>query len=346
MAVRRKPVLSRRRFALWMGLAALGLVGRDTPLSGWLPARLDGTFFQPWRGDFDDWAVWRTRFELMRRLGCEQLVLQWVEYVDGNDSFAASASALDRLFDLAGAHGLTLRIGLPFDNGFWTVAAGDEQQIGAHLETVLSRQTRHLETASYAGHPAFAGWYLPQELDDYTWRQPASLDRLLDYLSAVAAAAAGHGDGLLAVSTFHSAMAAEGAWPDLWSAILDRVALVPLIQDGAGVVSRTPASHTAEPARLTERLRAQAKPFELVVELFKQFDEGDGHPAPPFAARAASFPRVQTQLERAADYGAGRILGFAVDPYMTDRTEGGAALRRAYILAAADPRSGRIKKTV
>lgn len=338
-------MLSRRRFALGVGLAALGIVGRDAPLSGWLPTRLDGTFFQPWRGDFDDWAVWRTRFELMRRLGCEQLVLQWVEYADGNDRFAASASALDRLFDLAGAHGLTLRIGLPFDNGFWATAAAGERQIGAHLETVLSRQKRHLETASYAGHSAFAGWYLPQELDDYTWRQPAVRDRLLNYLSEIAAAAAGRGDRLLAVSTFHSVMATEGAWPDLWSAILERVALVPLIQDGAGVTDRAPASPSAGPARLAESLRAQAKPFELVVELFKQFDDGDGRSALPFTARAASFPRVQTQLERAAGYGAGRILGFAVDPYMTDRTEGGAALRRAYLLAAADPRSERIKRT-
>ena len=343
MTVRGELMLSRRRFTLWLALAAAGLASRDAPVADWLPARLDGSFFQPWRADFDDLAIWPARFDLLQHLGCQQLILQWVDYVDGTDRFAASADTLNRLLDLAAARGLALRIGLPFDNGYWAAAAADEPKMDAHLKAVLTRQTRHIETASYAQHPAFAGWYLPQELDDYTWRRSGFLDRLLDYLSTITAAVAGHDDRLLAVSTFHSAFAASGVWPDLWSAILQRVALVPLIQDGAGVAAPTREGHSAASAQLAERLRADAKPFELIIELFEQLDRDDGRAQQPFTARAASFARVRTQLERAVDLGPGRILGFAVDPYMTDRVAGGKALRRAYLLAALDPRTARVE---
>lgn len=294
----------------------------------WRLARpLDGSFIQPWRDDLLlSNTQWAERVADARRLGCPDLILQWTRH--GAD-YALDGDLLARLLDFVLAAGCRLRVGLPYDPAYWAVLEGhDGRARDAFLATAAEECRRFMDAAPFAGHPAFAGWYVPYELDQASWARPEDVAALVGFLRAVRQAG---GTVPMAVSCFHSRNDPGRTLLDLWRALPQDLGLRPLVQDGVGVFG---LSNYRLLAPLFAHLRASGVPFDVVVELFAQKPTDHLQPG-AFAADAAPFTRLSAQLDLAAASGAEHLVAFALHPYMTGPAPGAGQLLASYERALA-----------
>ena len=102
------------------------------------------------------------------------------------------------------------------------------------------------------------------------------------------------------------------------------------VQDGVGVAG---LRNYEALAPLQQMLLERRAPFDLIVELFEQLPptRPDGS---DFQARTASFERVRRQWDVARDYGAQRVVAFAIDPWVLNDTPEARQLLREWKAAA------------
>ncbi len=294
----------------------------------WRLARpLDGSFIQPWRDDLSlSSTKWAERVADARRLGCPDLILQWTRH--GSD-YTLDGDLLVRLLDFVLAAGCRLQLGLPYDPDYWAVLEGRGARTRAALLAAASEECkRFMAAAPFAGHPAFAGWYMPYELDQASWAKPEDVAALVAFLRDVRQAG---GDTPMAFSCFHSRNDPGRTLLDLWRALPPDLGLRPMIQDGVGVFG---LSNYRLLAPLFAHLRAFGIPFDVVVELFAQKPADHLEPG-AFAADAAPFARLSAQLDLAAASGAEHLIAFALHPYMTGPAPGAGQLLASYGRALA-----------
>ncbi len=302
--------LSRRNWLCLAGsvLAAAGCTTQN--------GRFQGTFIQPWKS-FESLSLdeWRQRLRTTRALGCDEIVLQWSATEGGTYPWTLPDSLIALIFDEAAREGMSIRMGLPYDERWWTVLSStDPQVLKDFFASTQKRCLDYAKTAPWSRRPSFRGWYLPYELDQYNWATPERRALLVAWLQAIAAGTSQPQP--LAVSTFYSQLQTTGKLTTLWSDILDKVMLRPMLQDGVGVAGM---GNYAGLEPLRGLLRQRKVPFDLIVELFEQLPalEGTGG---AFRARAATAERVRAQLEVARNYGAERVIAFAIDPWMLGDT--------------------------
>ncbi|MEW6255742.1 MAG: DUF4434 domain-containing protein [Pseudomonadota bacterium] len=300
-------------------LAMLAGSSRDP----WRLARpLDGSFVQPWRDDLAlSGTQWAERVADARQLGCRHLVLQWTRH--GTD-YALDADLIIRLMDFVLAAGCRLEVGLPYEADYWHVLE-ERASRGrlALLEAAAHACEAFMAAAPFAGHPAFAGWYIPYEIDQASWVRTQDVAALAFFLQRLKAAS---GSQPLSISCFHSRNDPSRSLLDLWQALPAMLDLRLLVQDGVGVFG---LDNYRLLAPVFAHLRARGRPFDVVVEVF---DQKANDPLEPgaFVADAARFTRIAAQLELAAASGADRLIAFALHPYMTGPAPGAAHLRAAY----------------
>lgn len=240
----------------------------------------------------------------------------------------APGTLLNTLFDEAARQGLGIHVGLPYDQRWWDVLArADTTSLAAYLDHTRARGIAYMQQSGWNERRAFRGWYLPYELEQYNWAAPERQALLVPWLDALSRAAQATSRGVPCISTYHSRLPGEGSLATLWSRILDRVAIHPMIQDGVGVAG---LANLRALAPLHDMLRARHASFDLILELFEELPSGatDGS---TFKARSADFERVREQWEVARGYGAKRIVAFALDPWVIDDTPEARALMRAWM---------------
>lgn len=271
-----------------------------------------GTFLQPWARHLD-WrgADWEALLDAVAGLGCEEVILQWCRYDDVD-----YGPLVPVLLEQARRRRMRLSIGLPYESAWWERVAADA---AAALEAVVRRARLFAggaEARLWRRHPAFASWYLPEELDDDHWlpvprrRMLAeALDRLAGLLRPLAAGGF--------TNRNHTAAEVAAFWQELAAKKrLERV----LIQDGIGAGKMTPG---AWPAYL-EALRARlGKRLEVVVEIFEA-RSGEG----AFQAVPAPAERVRLQAGLALRATGRAPLCFSLPDYAVPQA--GEAAARLY----------------
>lgn len=286
----------------------------------------------------DDPPVTAERLRRWRALGVEELILQWSTYGPPDDGPfpLVESGRLAALLDDAAEAGLRLRLGLRYDPGFWRERdAGEPEEplqrseLARYLERRLVDQAALLAVlAPLAAHPAFAGWYLADEIDDRRWnaRRPRLL--LLDYLRRSAEplrAAAPEAD--LAVSGFSDGLLPPREWAAFWVELLNAARIERLLfQDGIGAGKLELSELDYYLPVLGERLREAEREVSVVVELF------EADPARPERFRPAPLERVTEQLRRAA--ATARPPSTFALPHYADPAAGPAAGALADDLAA------------
>ncbi len=220
---------------------------------------------------------------------------------------------------------MRLAVGLPYASQWWARIGGDAP---AALEELVGRARSFAgsaEARAWKKHPAFGGWYLPEEIDDDHWFAPprrrqlaSALDRLAGLLRPLSAGGF--------TNRNHTAAEVASFWAELAARRrLERV----LIQDGIGAGKMTlgawPAYLEALRARLGRRL-------EVVVEIFEASPaEGEFRAVPAPAGRVL----LQAELARRAT---GRApLCFSLPDYAVPAA-GEAAARLFEALRAAPQR--------
>lgn len=280
--------------------------------------KFQATFLQPWQShETLPLVEWRRRLKLMRDMGCSEIILQWSATYDGSYPWTMPDALIQLLFDEGARQGIGIRVGLPYDEGWWkALSQNATQELSAFLAQTQARCIDAMEASRWSTQAGFRGWYLPYELDQYNWATPERRALLLPWLSAIAAAARKSYLQPLALSTFYSRLTTPGTLAGLWSDILDKVSLRPMLQDGVGVAGLGNYAGL-EPLRVLLLNRGIA--FDLIVELFEQLP-----PLPntngAFRAKPASSDRIRTQMAIARNYGADRIVAFAIDPWMLKKS--------------------------
>lgn len=291
------------------------------------PPQIDGTFLQPWRSHLA-WTAqdWQRSLQLAQPLGCHELVLQWcgVRGGEGGD-WELSAGSLRDLFAAAAEAGVRVRVGLPFEQRWWRALAADADAQQAFFADSLEHARQWLGQAPWATDPAFAGWYLPYELEQYHWADPDRQQALARWLRGLQQACAARG-GDCAASTYFSRLQTRGDLATLWDTVLAQVPLRPMVQDGVGVAG---AGNPVQLEPLLALLRQRGIAFDAIVELFRELP---GSPADGsgFVGATASAARIEQQLRWATASGAAQRYVYALEPWLSQDTPEARALRRQW----------------
>jgi len=308
--------------------AAAAAAGERAPASCVATAGLNGTFLQLTRAAAQrPRADWERLFADMAAIGIEQVFVQWT-WADGVAFYAAEPAGaddvpmLDLLFELTGRHGMRLWLGLAHDAGWW--AGIDRGRPASDVEVFLARRRlQHVEVAralapQVLGREAFAGWYVPDEIDDKNWLGEERTGLVAAYLTDLGGALAALAPGTpIAVSGFAQGWAAPGQVVALWSAILARAPIALLLfQDGIGADKLTLDELAIYLPLLRGVTDARGKQLGIVVELFAQASSGPGV-TPAFAALPAPLARIERQLALAQRWASGPRVGFSVPDYMS-----------------------------
>ncbi|MGE8214617.1 hypothetical protein D3C87_315450 [compost metagenome] len=290
-----------------------------------MPVQVDGTFLQPWRSHLD-WTMadWQRSVRLAQRLGCTRLVLQWsgIHGAPEGDWLLPDAS-VRMLFTAAAEAGITVRVGLPFEQSWWKAIGGDDAVLQAFFADSLARAQQWLAQAPWPRLQAFGGWYLPYEIEQYHWADPARVQWLAQWLHGLQGAAQARG-GDCAISTYFSRLQTSGRLETVWASVLDQVPLRPMVQDGVGVAG---AGNVQQLKPLLAMLAQRGVAFDAIVELFRELP-GANTDGTGFKGETADAARIERQLAWAADSGAEQVLVYALDPWLSQDTPQAKALRR------------------
>lgn len=302
--------------------------------------RFTGTFIQL-LGHHQQWTSdqWRALFSSLRAIGVNELVIQWTV----NDQTPLYASrhfkkaphdVLPRVMDVAREQDFRVLLGLVHDSAYWRKIARNPKLVRVYCKRLLRDNLAAARELAdrFGSSPAFAGFYIPQEIDDRTWLPPEHLAVLEAYLTALR-------QGLrdiapqapVAISGFSNAFADPELLGRIWHTLLaqsgiDRV----LFQDGIGVGKLGLDDAGIFLAAVAEAARQAGRAFTPIVETFTQVD-GPPINTKPFRAEPASLNRLIRQLALADRSPHTGIMAFSLPEYCSPfGVPGAAALYQAY----------------
>lgn len=327
----RAPVQVRALAALVLATALVGAPpsaraagGRDASC-----AALDGTFVQlTSAAAARPRAEWERLFADMAALGIEQVFLQWTAAdgvafhpAGGEEPRDAAEGMVDLVLELAARHGQRVWLGLAHDAGWW--AGIDRARPASEVEVFLARRrlanlavARAL--APLASRPSFAGWYVPDEVDDVNWLGDERRALLAEHLARLAGGLRALAPGApVAVSGFAAGRATPEQLAGLWSAVVTRAELaLVLLQDGVGAAKLELDELAAYLPPLRAALEPTSARLGVVIELFTARPEPAGEGG-GFAATPAPLARVERQIALARRYASGPLVVFSVPDYMS-----------------------------
>lgn len=320
--------LSRRDWLRVSG--ATGLFGTLMLAGCKGPPPTGGTFLQAWN-DQINWTSerWRSVLSGMYELGCESIFLQWVG-LEGETmpQWDARGRMLQLLLDESQSVGMNVHIGLLYNQNWWdAIDQTDDGMVAGYLQNIGQNCINYMRSVTWSQHPAFAGWYIPYELEQYHWGQsPQRLAMLASWLKSLADVVVETSGREPTVSTYYSEMASPESLAQMWSYLLDRVVIRPMIQDGVGVQG---IDNYAKLEPLHQMLLRRGAYFDLVVELFERKPDA-ANLVGQFQAQTASVDRLRAQWNVAQNYNARRIVAFALEPWASQDTPEGRQLRSVW----------------
>lgn len=297
------------------------LTGMQFPRAGEL-GQFDGSFIQPLDAHRSwDEARWADTFDCLAASGVRELVVQWTS-IDDNEFVerrtANGPSVAERILGLADQRGMKVWLGLAHDTAFWQRLRADNAGKRAYLADLRQRSKRLAARMAPLArtHRSFAGWYIPEEVDEVTWQGAedrralsAHLDDLSRFLRLAAPKAR------IAISGFSNGRESASNAAAFWSQLLLAVPNLDVVmfQDGVGLGTRSLDETRALLAAVSRSTKERAREFVVVTEVFVQ-TAGTPLDERPFAAKPASAERVGQQLAMARALGA-QTVAFSLPEY-------------------------------
>jgi hypothetical protein len=281
---------------------------------------LNSTFFQL-LDQSDRWNRHRLEklFDSFQALGLKQVIIQWSLY-DNKAFFVtktfpqAQSTPLDTMLELAEKRGIELYLGLAAGSDYWDMT----KQSHAYQEEYLNRLRWKSERVAQelvliaSRYTSFKGWYIPEEIDDSTWRPPQArklmyqhLKKLTIFLKELTPS------GTIILSGFSSARMNPDAYQEFWNTLLRETFVDTLLfQDGTGTAALPQELLPLYLKAVRQAADANKKKLQVVVELFTMVSES------PFKAVPAPISRIKQQLLVADDFATDGINSFSVPDYM------------------------------
>lgn len=280
---------------------------------------LDGTFLQLTDAQLARPAAqWRQLFEEFREIGINTLFLQWT-VVDRKPLFQPAPHEMGAntpvatIVDLAKQSGIRVWFGLAFDSGYWEEIKQSPELLRPYFRTRLQDLAGFLDglNAATAGVP-FAGWYIPDEIDDRTWLDPGERVVLKTYLAeTVALLKARHPGSKVAISGFSNSFADPDLLASLWADVIKASGVdLLLFQDGVGEGKVSLDNIGLYYEALDNAVRSVGAQLGAVVELFSVTSDGRRLPA--------TIDRIRKQIAVANRLTNFPTVAFSVPDYMSE----------------------------
>ena len=311
-------------------LAAAG--GILLPRTAWARRRYVGpisaTFVQPWEAHLSfDAAKWSELLEEFALHGMHTIYVQWMCHRKfGSLAPEPLLAACERLefkvhFGLC-ATGEAARL---YERGDATTQELDSRyaaslQLAAHLAPLVTRSR------------SFAGWYLPEELDDVMAADGDRLQAWTGHLAKTSAALAElTPSARVSISSYVSGRLSPQAFAEVWRQIWSSARSIALLmQDGFGVAFLRENEILGYLYALEQARRNTGANLGLIVELFEQ-TAGAPIDQRPFQARPAKFERLVRQLQVGNAISGLPLTAFTAGDYMiASRGKEAADLSRSY----------------
>jgi hypothetical protein len=322
------------RRILLLALLCLVPLSRPVPAAAAGTPRITGTFLQL-LADHAAWDAgrWQALFASLRAIGITEVVVQWS--VDGVTPLYASKHfkaepnpALPAVLAAAKDADMRVLLGLIHDPDYWEKIKRDPKLVRVYFRRMLLESlaaAREIVDLA-AGNPVFAGFYIPQEIDDRSWLEPDRQKVLLEYLTDLRAGLGAIApDAPVAISGFSNAFAEPALLQQFWETLLltsgiDRA----LFQDGIGVAKLRPGEAGIFLDAVATAARTAGRVYSPIVEVFTQVD---GAPLndKPFKAVPAPLARLEKQLVVAGRAPHTGILAFSLPEYCSPYGVPGAA---------------------
>ena len=304
------------------------LIFAAVTLTGHLPASaacsgLKGTFLQLTDAQLARPAAeWQQLFDELRSIGINALFLQWT-VLDHKPLFqttrheTALETPLSSILGLAARSGIRVWVGLAMDSSYWE----EIKQTPALLKPYFRRRLQEMGgfldnlNATTAGAP-FAGWYIPDEIDDRTWLDRDKRAILKRYLAeTVELLKARRPGSKVAISGFSNSFADPDLLASFWADVIRASGIdLLLFQDGVGEGKVALEDIGLYYAALDRAVRGVGAQMGAVVELFSLMPDGHRQPAMigriraqiAVANRLTSFPAVAFSIPDYMSHLAGR----------------------------------------
>lgn len=282
---------------------------------------LTGTFVQP-VDEHREWGEeeWKDLLARFEELGLSWIVLQWSRPGAGLESTEA-------ILRIADERGMKVLVGLAHDDTFWESIEREPDLLEVYFRRIEFESLELLREILpvAAAHPSFQGFYVPQEIDDVHWLEPAPRAVLFDFLRRVASRIGErHPSARIAISGFSNARADPGTLARFWAHLVRDCGIgTILFQDGIGTGKLDLRHLPLYLAPLHEAIESEGGELWPVVENFTQV-EGPPLDERSFRAVPASSERLLQQLKAAARHSSGEVIAFSVPDYMIPSRGGDA----------------------
>lgn len=212
-----------------------------------------GSFLQPDLPDSWSDAQWRQEFDWMQLVGMNHLVLQWTANSKSMTSIfptALSGFAQNTRSDLVAKtlamseeHGFQVYLGLQLNEDWFGKYTNDAIWLANQADLAVDLAAELWK--NYGTSPAFAGWYLSFEVDNWNLQGPAQwqamadfYNRITDYTNSLPVAKP------VMISPFFNIAGglSTTGWQSMWEYILSRTDIdILALQDGVGAGHATAA---------------------------------------------------------------------------------------------------------
>ncbi len=296
-------------------------------------ATIDGSFIQLHRGKVERTVEdWRADLHTLRNLQADTVIIQWsaeepVIYFEAQEApssrFTETYPAIERILEAAEAEGMSVLIGLQHHPEYWDQIKGREKVIRDFFRLRMARNER-LQRAllqTFGNRRAWTGYYIPDEVDDLTWRDPAMQAIIHDYLKRMAAILRRNDAGrTIAVSSFFRGRTSPERMTENLMAMLGDTGIdILLVQDGVGTgdppLQYVPLYYNVLSNAWKTKVNDEERHTQLpalwcVIETFRQTSGLND----PFTAEPASPERVQEQIDAARPHFE-KLVTFTFDDY-------------------------------
>jgi len=297
---------------------------------------LKGTFLQLTEAQIArPTAEWRQLFDELRTIGINTLFLQWT-VLDRKPLFrtaqheSAANTPLASILDLAAQSGIRVWFGLALDSSYWEEIKQTPELLRPYFHRRLQDLAGFLDdlNATTAGAP-FAGWYIPDEIDDRTWLDPSKRAVLKRYLAeTVALLKARRPGSKVAISGFSNSFADPDLLASFWADVISASGIeLLLFQDGVGEGKVALENIGMYYGALDRAVRSVGAQLGAVVELFSLMPDGRRLPAVAgrireqiaAANRLTSFPTIAFSIPDYMSHLAGRQGGDLLSNFLASQ---------------------------
>lgn len=282
---------------------------------------LSGTFFQPlFAHDSVTPEQWNSLFDELEKTGACELIVQWTLYDEvafyHSETFKSLKNPpLEVILKAAEDRGIKVHLGLYNSSDYWAQIKRNHTLVDIYMNRIYVKSTQAARellplTARYS---SFAGWYIPQEIDDVSWLSPEKRDVLTRFLKKTVKFLNRVTPGKqVSVSGFSNVFHDPQSFSDFWTRLLKQSSIDTVyFQDGIGTKKQTLDSAPVYFSAIAAAASANSVRLSVVVEIFRQVSDT------PFKAVSAPLEEILQQISIAVPYSQGGITAFSIPEYMS-----------------------------